>query len=359
MGLDTSIYQNIKQFEAPSMIDSQAKAMNLSQMAMQNQRMSGQISKEEQEAKALEKSRLVKDSIPEFKRLMSLPQDKLAVEYGPTMKRLADRGMPTQNLIADANGNFQFDPQLFQMQVKGITSMPEWAAFEKPGLENQKTKSEIAYHYAQANKKNGSEYDPYKQMQMEKLAQEIEDKKFAKTTEGRLQKLGGEQKQRLDNAKLGMISVQGMSDALNNGDNTFSLIGDNDFTQQRTLFEEALGRMQSGGAINKEEEKRFKGMAPKFTDSKEMRAKKLAQLQDEMESRIGTLGFKPEEVGLAKRELSPNKKSGNDISGMGMNSANASTKSEITPQDAEALFWARKNAKDPRAQKILQMHGEQ
>lgn len=135
-------------------------------------------------------------------------------------------------------------------------------------------------------------------MKREQLAKNQQEAEFKKSFEGRLAKLGAEGKQRLDNARMGLIAVQGMSDALNMGQNTFSVWGDNDFTQQRSLFEEALGRMQSGGAISKEEEARFKNMAPTFRDSPEMKAKKLANLQAEMTSRIHTLGFQPDELGV-------------------------------------------------------------
>src|SRR3990167_267927 len=139
------------------------------------------------------------------------------------------------------------------------------------------------------------------ELQAQRLADLIEKRKaaeFAKTPEGRLKGLNSGDKQRLDNAKLGLVSVQGMADALANGQNTFSPLGDNDYTQQRALFEEALGRMQSGGAISKEEESRFKSMAPTWRDSPEIQQKKLAQLQTEMQSRLGTLGFKPDELGV-------------------------------------------------------------
>lgn len=140
---------------------------------------------------------------------------------------------------------------------------------------------------------------------LDKMKRERADADFKRTPEGRLQSLSAEQKQRLDNAKLGLTSVQGMAEALlGQGQNTFSVIGDNDFTQQRGLFEEALGRMQSGGAITADEAARFKAMAPTFRDSADMQRKKLVQLQNEMASRLGTLGFKPAELGVSLSDIS-------------------------------------------------------
>lgn len=314
MPIDTSIYNNIKQFEAPSVADAQAKAMSLSQLSMQNQRMSDQMKSDGENQKIEQAKKIQAMALPQMEYLAGLPEQKRAQAYPSIMKDLASKGTPMENVPHDAEGNAIYDPQHFSASYGALKNSDLY-------LKNALTKSEINKNNAAARQKSG-EYDPYKQMQMEKLAQEIEDKKFSKTPEGRLQKLGGEQKQRLDNAKLGLISSQGMADALAKGDNTFSIIGDNDFTQQRALFEEALGRMQSGGAISKGEEDRFKKMAPTMTDSAEMQQKKLAQLQEEMKSRIGTLGFSPEDVGIAARSKEQKKSSG-DITGLGMNQANA------------------------------------
>ncbi len=157
---------------------------------------------------------------------------------------------------------------------------------------------------------------------LDKMKRERADADFKRTPEGKLQSLSGEQKQRLDNAKLGLTSVQGMAQALlGQGQNTFSVFGDNDFTQQRTLFEEALGRMQSGGAITAEEADRFKEMAPTFRDSADIQRKKLVQLQNEMASRLGTLGFKPTELGVSLSDI-PNIKMKNSGTA-GLEKANA------------------------------------
>lgn len=183
---------------------------------------------------------------------------------------------------------------------------------------------------------------------------------FAKSTEGKLQKLGTTGQQRLDNVRLGLSTVQGMSDALNDGDNTFSLIGDNNFTQQRALFDEALGRMQSGGAINKEEAASFRAMAPKTTDSIGMRQTKLQKLQDEMLSRMKTLGFQPEEFGQKKADiaLKPPSNAIDKLRGVFSPSAEAQQpvtlspeQQGITPEAAQAELMRRKGlgaAKLPR-----------
>jgi hypothetical protein len=113
-------------------------------------------------------------------------------------------------------------------------------------------------------------------------------------------KLSGEEQKRLDSAGMALAGVQGMRQALAKGDNTFSVVGDNDFTVWRRDFEEGLGRMQSGGAITKDEEDRFKEMAPTKWDSAEMQQRKLNKLEAEMSARIRGLGANPESS-LAER----------------------------------------------------------
>lgn len=115
--------------------------------------------------------------------------------------------------------------------------------------------------------------------------------------------LGATEKGRFDNIAMATRSLQGMGMALEGGQKTFKLVGDNDFTQNAALFKEAIGRMQSGGAIGKEEARDFINMLPTVFDSAEMRQKKLARLSLEMESRLKTLGKKPEDITPLPPEL--------------------------------------------------------
>jgi hypothetical protein len=128
--------------------------------------------------------------------------------------------------------------------------------------------------------------------------------KVVATPEAKLAKLNTSDKARYDNSKLGLEYVQKMDNALANGDNTFSLVGDNDFTNAQAYAAEAFGRMQSGGAINKDEEARFLRMAPRPTDSLKIQRSKLANQQKLFADRLNTLGFTPEEAGLSLKEIS-------------------------------------------------------
>lgn len=102
--------------------------------------------------------------------------------------------------------------------------------------------------------------------------------------------------QRLDNAAMALLGVEDMNAAFNSGENTFSVIGDNKFTEAKRRFTEALGRMQSGGAINKEEEKRFSSMIPTAADPEPLQRLKLKKMANEMAARIKSFGMDPQKV---------------------------------------------------------------
>lgn len=98
--------------------------------------------------------------------------------------------------------------------------------------------------------------------------------------------LGAEEMKRYDSAQMASTAVADMTKAFEKGVNTFSLIGDNEFTEARRRFEEGLGRMQSGGAISKTEEERFMKMVPTAADSKATQELKLRKMKDEMSNRL-------------------------------------------------------------------------
>lgn len=109
--------------------------------------------------------------------------------------------------------------------------------------------------------------------------------------------LGTEDKKRLDFAREGIVAIRGMENALAGGDWTRSATS-NDFTNNLDLFAEAYGRMQSGGAINADEEKRFKRLAPGPLDSPEMQKNKMANMRKVFMDRAKTIlgdNFKPDD----------------------------------------------------------------
>lgn len=109
--------------------------------------------------------------------------------------------------------------------------------------------------------------------------------------------LGTEDKKRLDFAREGIVAIRGMESALAGGDWTRSATS-NDFTNNLDLFAEAYGRMQSGGAINADEEKRFKRLAPGPLDSPEMQKNKMTNMRKVFMDRAKTIlgdNFNPDD----------------------------------------------------------------
>lgn len=106
-------------------------------------------------------------------------------------------------------------------------------------------------------------------------------------------KLSSSDKQRYDNVVMANDAVGGMAKALQAGGSRYSLIGDNDYTASLARFKEAIGRMQSGGAIQKDEATSFMNLARNLGDDPAMQLKKLQELQGIMKDRYQTLGFDP------------------------------------------------------------------
>jgi hypothetical protein len=128
------------------------------------------------------------------------------------------------------------------------------------------------------------------------------------------QNLSGEEKKRFDSVKMGYKAVEDMEKALQSGEWTFSLVGDNKYTIGARNWSEAIDRLQSGGAINKEEEARFRAMAPTLWDSAEMQKYKINKMREEMTSRLGTFGYQPGDVGLNnKYNIAPGTEKGGYI----------------------------------------------
>ena len=90
--------------------------------------------------------------------------------------------------------------------------------------------------------------------------------------------------------------------------------------------------MQSGGAINKEEEARFDRTLPRLTDKKEIQRKKILDQRAEMLSRLHTLGFTPEQAKYAPVDF----KYGSDDSQV--SSASAGSKPKTVNQNGHTYI---------------------
>jgi hypothetical protein len=130
-----------------------------------------------------------------------------------------------------------------------------------------------------------------------------------------LNDLSGDAKKMVGLANEGINAVMGMEQALTNDigpsrlDPNTPLIGtfasDNAFTSNQRIAAEMFGRLQSGGAINSEEEKRFIAMGPRPGDSKEIAQQKLAAQKAALEDRMRIYGVTPEALGSIGLERRP------------------------------------------------------
>jgi hypothetical protein len=73
-------------------------------------------------------------------------------------------------------------------------------------------------------------------------------------------------------------------------------VSDTKFTQNANVLNEVVGRLQSGGAITKDELDSFERMGPRWSDSEEIKRSKLAQQRAFLGNKLAAFGFQPEEL---------------------------------------------------------------
>lgn len=216
---------------------------------------------------------------------MAQAKDAEAMQQGQMMDNQRDR--LTKYLMGVQKANMQRQQQL--------ADRDEQRAYDKRIRQENRD-----YMAGKQAKSKASAMDEWKEKEKFK-ASLAENKAKPKEYEQQVAGLSGEKLKRFDSSAMGLEAVVDMHKALEGGSNTFSLVGDNPYTMASAKFEEALGRMQSGGAITSDEVEKFKKMAPSWTDSTEIQRAKMNKLIAEMSSRITNLGFNPDEV-LAKRK---------------------------------------------------------
>lgn len=149
----------------------------------------------------------------------------------------------------------------------------------------------VATDAAEASKNLANIYGNSAQLNLAKLKARsdamLEQMKIATAGQGKPMTLA--EKERYDLVKSGKQAVADMRAALASGSNTFSLIGDNPYTTANYYWGEAIGRLQSQGAITKDEEAKFKKMAPTMMDSDKIKQLKLKNMDRFMDQRLGTI----------------------------------------------------------------------
>jgi hypothetical protein len=78
------------------------------------------------------------------------------------------------------------------------------------------------------------------------------------------------------------------------------LVSDTKLTSAQRMLSEAVGRLQSGGAIGAEELKTFQAMGPRAGDDDDIKAEKIAKQRQFLENRLVAFGFNPAELGQIK-----------------------------------------------------------
>lgn len=143
-------------------------------------------------------------------------------------------------------------------------------------------------------------------LEEEKKKKEAEKEAYAKTVEGKISKLNSTDKTHLNLEKEAFDSIREMQDAfINNKEDRYKVLGDNNYTKALRRFSNAIGRLESGGAIAGRETSTYKAMARSLFDEEQISKDKLNELASVFENRLKTRGFTPEELGLKRFEYKP------------------------------------------------------
>ena len=146
------------------------------------------------------------------------------------------------------------------------------------------------------------ESDPYglKALAASEAKRKSEEAQFKKNPQGKIEILGAQDRQRFDNL---MMAKNAYEDAKSSfepaGDKGLiggllargKRVGFSKYAEAAGAFKEAIGRLQSGGAIGRQEEKAFLSLLPTATDPDEVSAQKLSRLEQELGSRIRGFGI--------------------------------------------------------------------
>lgn len=294
MPIDASIYQQIKPFEMPSYADSQAKAMTLSSMGLQQKQAMQQMDRAEKKGAIEDKDSAYADHTRKrsllgnaLESLASLTPEQRAIEYPKARQSLIQSGVMGEQDAPEAPDEGFFN--------QALTDYRQSEEYQK------------RQHLMATTRKANAEADaavPDAQMERALKAAQIRhyNADSAKAVAGlnpskdqRVAALNTSDKARYDNVNMLNKGINDMAAALKSGQSRYSSPwSDNDFTAALTRAAEAFGRMQSGGAINKDEEKRFLGMARAAFDDTKQQHGKLDNFKQLARERLKTLGFNPD-----------------------------------------------------------------
>lgn len=178
----------------------------------------------------------------------------------------------------------------------------------------QLRREEFEYKKSDEYRQQREMSDPYglKALAAMKARDEYEAKQKEKTPQGKVEKLSSAEKQRFDNVTMGLNALNDLETAYKSQNREGSggplslagnadmmripFRGDTDYTAAADRWSEAIGRMQSGGAISKDEEKRFLRLVPSAFDSPQVAQQKIDNLKMELSSRLRNFGVSEDQA---------------------------------------------------------------
>lgn len=149
--------------------------------------------------------------------------------------------------------------------------------------------------------------------------------KLKKAESGGARKLGTEDIKAIDNIDMILGNLPKLKSSLAKGQSLkpsllgYTIGGDNEATTARRMVIEALGRLQSGGAIGNEEFKNFENLISSFQDDPTTRAQKIDNLLSEFGRRRNSLYYGPQPLppsAMASGSAAPMPTSGSQAFGV-------------------------------------------
>ena len=135
----------------------------------------------------------------------------------------------------------------------------------------------------------------------ESKLKKLEDNEMKKDPSYIMSKMGAEAKNKVGSIASGIQAISSMGNALGSGygpeylDVNTPLVGglmsDTPYTKSERVLSEVIGRLQSGGAINKEEGKKFIALGPRASDSKEIALGKIEDQKRFLHNKLTAYGL--------------------------------------------------------------------
>lgn len=370
MALDAGIFQNIKPVEFDTYGDQQKRAATLSQMAVQNRRGEQEAAAADREA-GMQKLNIIGNAL---ESLSGLDPAARAQAYPQVRNQLVQSGVLKPEEVPEQHNEETYQAALRQYQ-HGMEYAKQQHLAAQTGLygaEAQKNRAEAAKSLAESKnpKKNLS---PGELKADEEFGKEVADYYYGggkSTVETNISKLQGAIDQLKANPKLtGGTStrIPGLSSDM--AQDTINpemakvrddIRGAVQGTLRATLgaqFTEKEGAAIFNRAFNprlsaEENARRAQDVLSDLVRKAQQKDASMAHFKAQ-----GTLkGFTPSGTAIASTGSAMQQQ---PAGGGLMNDAQAGvvSKGQATSQDMEAIHWAQKNKSDPRAQKILAMHG--